>query len=94
MRQKNIQQSLDELFEARVPSKKIKPRRNSRIEHAEVRRLSPSVAAVKMVRKSALNSAGEPRAVCREWMLWLLQCGLIERSHGPMSQSGLYTDFT
>lgn len=31
---------------------------------------------------------------CREWMQWLLQCGLIESSHGPRSRSGLYTDFT
>lgn len=49
---------------------------------------------LKRIAHKPAQFSSEPRQPCQEWMLWLLQCGLIERSHGPVSQSGLYTDFT
>ena len=94
MRQKNIQPSFNGLFKTRIPSKKNKPRKKSRFERAEVRRLELSEVKVERIRRAPRNSFVEPREVCHAWMLWLLQCGLIERSHWPVSHSGLYTDFT
>jgi len=97
MRQKNIQSSLNDLsdlFEARGNSKKRSVRKKSRFERAEVRRLELSEVKVETAGRISRNASPEPRVICHEWMLWLLQCGLIERSHWPVSHSGLYTDFT
>lgn len=97
MRRKNIQPSLNDLndlFAARSNSKKRSSRKKSRFERAEIRRLELSEVKVETARRVPRNSSPEPREVCHEWMLWLLQCGLIERSHWPVSHSGLYTDFT
>jgi len=97
MRRKNSQSSLSDLkdlFEARDNSKKRSSRKKSRFERAEVRRPELSEVKVETARRVSRGTSSEPRDVCHEWMLWLLQCGLIERSHWPVSHSGLYTDFT
>jgi len=93
MKQKYTQYCLNELFEARVPTKIKLSSKKNRISRAEVRNIAPSVARVELPRKNRYSPA-EPREKCQEWILWLLQCGLIDRSYWPVSHSGLYTDFT
>jgi hypothetical protein len=93
MKQKKAQPSLNDLFEYELVSKMKRTAKKTRYERAEIRRVEPSVPVVDRPRTRLLNAL-EPRQLCHEWMLWLLQCGLIERSHWPVSHSGLYTDFT